>query len=348
MNRETGRDAPEWVDGAATTTRNTSTRLGIKYHKGTTSSEPEKRAARSSQSEPLQIQKEYTMYDKEKAEQKRRELQQTMKAGTQSLLDEIRSGKSERLLSLLAFSSKFHHYSPGNQWLIQLECMRRGITPNYVASYTTWQARGFQVRLGKGEKGIPIWQPKPYSKKDEETGIEKPHLSFTVAYVFADSQVEPLKEGAQIPTFFTPLQGDCEELCTRLIEVIRADGIAVSEVGDTAAAQGYSAKGRIGLKPGLDSTSKFLVLIHEYTHELLHPRGVSETMTKTVKECQAEATAYIVAHHFGVHNPYSSDYLQTWGNDEKSLIAEIEAVQRAASTIIGHMEKPYQDEKVAA
>jgi hypothetical protein len=293
----------------------------------------------------------HTNYSKEvaqeKAEAKRSELQQTMKTGTQSLLDEIRSGKSERLLSLLAFSSKFHHYSPNNQILIMLECMHRNIDPQYVAGFTTWRNMNYSVK--RGEKGIPIYQPRPYSKHDEETDRDVKHLFFKVAYVFADSQVEPMKEGMPpFPTFFTPLQGDCEELCTRLVEVIRADGIIVSEVQDTAGAQGYSAAGRIGLKPGLDSTSRFLTLTHEYAHELLHPKGIRENMTKTVKECQAEATAYIVAHHFGVHNPFSSDYLIGWGNDEKSLMAEIESVQRAASTIIGHMEKPYQDERIAA
>jgi hypothetical protein len=93
---------------------------------------------------------------------------------------------------------------------------------------------------------------------------------------------------------------------------------------------------------GLDRTREFLVLIHEYAHELSH-KGVS--LDKTVKECLAEAVSCIVAHHLGVHNPFSSDYLQMWSNNETSLLAEIEIVQRTAATIIERMEQPFVSEQ---
>jgi len=62
-------------------------------------------------------------------------------------------------------------------------------------------------------------------------------------------------------------------------------------------------------------------------------------LEKRVKECQAEATSFIVAYHFGVNNPFSSDYLQTWGNDEKTLMEELEVVQKTAAKIIKKMEE---------
>ena len=59
----------------------------------------------------------------------------------------------------------------------------------------------------------------------------------------------------------------------------------------------------------------------------------------------AEAVSYIVAHHFGVHNPFSSDYLQMWGNDGQSLLVKIETVQRTATTIIERMEQPFMSDQ---
>ncbi len=141
-----------------------------------------------------------------------------------------------------------------------------------------------------------------------------------------------------IPTFFAPLPGDCESLYERLAHVVREDGIALKE--EETYGQGYSAKGRIGIKIGLDSTSRFLTLVHEYVHELLHAHSKLE---KKTKECQAEATSYIVAHHFGIHNPYSADYLHTWGNDEKALLDELDTVQKTAAKIIHKIEESSPD-----
>lgn len=282
---------------------------------------------------------------KEHAQAKRRELDATMQAGVQALLAELRQGMSERLLACLRFSAKFHQYSPNNQWLIQAQCQQRGIEPEYVAGFSTWKRLNYAVR--KGEKGIAILAPRPFTVRkkgdDEETEIEQHFLSFRIAYVFANTQVEPLKNGMPpFPRFFTPLQGNHEHLFTRLSEGVREDGIVLEERPLGGGVQGVSQKGRVLLTTGLDSTRKFLVLIHEYAHELLH-KGVN--LDKTVKECQAEAVAYIVAHHFGVHNPFSSDYLHMWGNDEQTLLAELEIVQRTAAAIIERMERPFMNEQ---
>jgi hypothetical protein len=271
--------------------------------------------------------------NKHVTQEKRDELQKSLQAGAQELLEELRQGKSARLQELITFSAKFYRYSPLNQRLIQRQCRARGIDAEYVASFTDWKARNYSVK--KGEHGIAIYQPRPYREKDPETGEEKEKLYFKIAYVFANTQVTPMRPDLPpLPTFFTGLQGDCEALYTRLAEIIKAEGIRLVEE-EKICGQGYSAKGTIGLKKGLDSTNRFLTLIHEYAHELLH---AGSTLGKQVKECQAEAVSFIVAYHFGIKNPFSSDYLQTWGNDEKSLTEELDVVQRTAATIIKKME----------
>jgi hypothetical protein len=53
-----------------------------------------------------------------------------------------------------------------------------------------------------------------------------------------------------------------------------------------------------------------------------------------VKECHAEATAWVVARHFGVDAPYSSDYLLHWGTTPEQLRDELDAIVKAASHTI--------------
>lgn len=50
--------------------------------------------------------------------------------------------------------------------------------------------------------------------------------------------------------------------------------------------------------------------------------------------------SYVVAHHFGIHNPFSSDYLKHWGNTSRELCAELDVVRRTAAFIIQRLEEP--------
>jgi antirestriction protein ArdC len=287
-------------------------------------------------------------YDPEKAKEQAienaKKLHGTLKGGIEELLAEMKQGKSERLLNYMKFASKFHNYSPNNQLLIMLECWFRGIDPVHVAGMHTWNDLGFHVK--KGEKGIPIFAPMIIKEKDKETGAETGEVFtlFKVVYVWADCQVVPFEEGTKMPTFFSPIHGDAAALYNRLADVVRHDGIQLEEVeSGLGTAQGVSYGGKIKILKN-ESTNMFLTLIHEYTHELLHQRQKND-LSKQTKECHAEAVSYIVSHHFGIHNPFSSDYLQNWGNDEKSLQAELETVQQCAATIIDAMEVAFQQKQ---
>lgn len=249
--------------------------------------------------------------------------------GVQSLLAELSQGKSDRLEKYLAFAARFHRYSLNNQLLIYLQCPHA----TYVAGYRTWQEMGYQV--AGGQKGIRILAPRPYKRENAETGEEEQAISFVTVSVFDTSQLSNLEE-RPLPAFFTPLADDQQALYARLAQVVQEDGITLSEQL-TGKAQGYSAGGRIVLKAGLDSQSKVLVLLHEYTHELLHWEGEGKEQPIQIKECHAEAISYVVALHFGVHNPFSSDYLQHWGTTAKELMAELEVVRRTAGYIIDRL-----------
>lgn len=200
-----------------------------------------------------------------------------------------------------------------------------------VAGYRTWQKLGYQV--AKGAKGIRILAPRPYTRLDARTGEDQQAIFFASVAVFDASQLVPDPE-RPVPQFFEPLADDQQALYERLVAAVRRDGISVTESVHTEGAQGYSANKRIVLKPGLDSRSKILVLLHEYAHELLHWGTDREQFTKVVKECQAEAVAFVTAQALGITNPYSAEYLTTWGTTPDVLRAQLEAVSRAASHII--------------
>jgi hypothetical protein len=264
-------------------------------------------------------------------ESKEAKLLATIESGVGQLIGEMQQGHSERFLAYLSFVSRFHKYSFNNQLLIYLQ--RPSATR--VAGYRAWQRMGYQV--AEGQKGIKIFAPHIIERADPESGERERHVYFVVVSVFDASQLANLA-GKPFPEFFTPLTDDCHEICGRLEQSVRADGIGISEsqLGDT---QGYSSHGHITLKAGLDSQSRFLVLTHEYAHELLHWDEAGKEQPRPVKECQAEAVSYVVASHFGVHNPFAADYLQNWGNTPADLAHELQSVGKAAGNIISKLEE---------
>lgn len=263
-------------------------------------------------------------------------VEQTLRArvdgGIRDLLGEMQQGKSDRLGRYLEFSARFHKYSANNQMLIYLQ------SPNatFVAGYRKWQEWGYQV--GKGEKGIRILAPRLSTREDKETQEAKQVMYFVPVSVFDASQLTDLDK-KPLPIFFTPLGDDQPALYSRLQQAVQEDGIHVEE-SPLGLTQGVSMKGRIAIREGIDSRNKFLTLLHEYTHELLHWKPDAKGQSVKAKECHAEAVSYVVAHHFGIRNPFSSDYIQHWGTTPKELLAELDVVRRTSAYIISRIEEP--------
>jgi N-terminal domain of anti-restriction factor ArdC len=272
------------------------------------------------------------------AQQERREpdrrleisLRARVDQGIDQLLGELKQGKSERLEQYLAFTARFHRYSLNNQMLIYLQCPHA----TYVAGYKGWQELGYQV--AGGEKGIRILAPRTHKRTNLETGEKEEVIHFVAVSVFDASQLANVKD-KPLPAFFTPLADDQQGLYDRLGQAVTEDGITVNEE-KLGREQGYSRGGRIGIREGLDSRNKVLTLLHEYAHELLHWRTQERERPLAVKECHAEAVAYVVVHHFGLHNPFSADYLQHWGTTPKDLLAELDVVRRTSAYIIDRVE----------
>ena len=92
--------------------------------------------------------------------------------------------------------------------------------------------------------------------------------------------------------------------------------------------------GFIFVRPDQPPGNKAAVVAHEWGHEILHDREKRQSLPRQVKECHADATAFVVMSHFGITIPYSVECLLNWGNTEESVRRELDLVRAAASQII--------------
>src|SRR5207249_4785666 len=103
----------------------------------------------------------------------------------------------------------------------------------------------------------------------------------------------------------TPLQA--------LKAAVLANGIMLEELDHTpgsASAHGASYGGRIVIRNDLDPPEAVRTLVHEWAHEKLHwpKNGAPKEPNKTIRETEADATAFVVCRHFGIACD-SADYL---------------------------------------
>jgi hypothetical protein len=291
-------------------------------------------------------------------DEKRAMAAKTIDEGIKSLVEEIKAGKTEHFQQWLQFAAQFHRYSAANMWLILGQCKERGIYASHIASYHAWEEMGYQV--AKGQKAIWIWAPRPYTKEVENKNThekeEKSYTGFVLVPVFDASQIaqginpETGQEYPRLVEFFAPLptSEQARHLYEMLVQVATDEGFTCIEEARTDALQGWSQEKTICVKNGRDDLSTLNTFIHEYTHGLLHWDGVN--YSKKQAEAEAESVAYIVAAHFGLSNPFSSDYLIQYGNDEKSLMGYMDRIRKTAHAIIEKLEKALNKsvEEVAA
>lgn len=244
---------------------------------------------------------------------------------------ELQKGHTEAFKQYLVFASKFHKYSFGNQILISIQ----NPVATRVASYDDWKNK-FGRQVKKGAKGIKILVPIFKKTEEQDTQGEnkesKRLVSYRVGNVFDIADTE----GQEVPTFFVNLGDQGQKEYEALKGIMVNNGIKVKEEV-LGSVQGVSYGGLVKINSTLDGTNKFLTLIHEYAHELLHKGSENAALSRGIKECQAEAVAYVVGNYFGVESPVSSDYLQNWGNDSETLKANLRPVIRASQAIINQL-----------
>jgi len=261
---------------------------------------------------------------------KRDELRKVAREALEKLIRDVEAGISETLQQYLKAMGRFHRYSVGNAILIQLQ--KRDATR--VAGFRAWQRLGRHVK--KGEHGIAIMAPVVYRPKarpydsDKDKDADETISTFKTAYVFDISQTE----GKPLPGF-ARARGDPGAYLQRLERFVSDRGIKLERHESLRMAEGVSIGGTILLKACLAPAEEFSVLVHELAHEMLHQDPANRPKDRTVREAEAEAVAYVVCQGIGLDvNTASSDYIQLYDGDKKTLMTSLERIQRTAAEIL--------------
>jgi antirestriction protein ArdC len=251
----------------------------------------------------------------------------------EELATALDQGKSETLMAYLATVARFHRYSFGNIMLI----MAHNPDATRVAGFRTWKKLGRYVI--KGQKGIVIIAPMLLHKNEKAASRQSDDekvLRFRAAYVFDVSQTDgdPLPEPAAVG-------GNPNSHTDRLREFVQTNSIKLEYASDAETqvalgnTEGASFGGRILLRENLSPAEEFATLTHELAHELLHGKEDRKKLSKSVRETEAEAVAFVVCQSIGLDvGTSASDYIQLYAGDKQTLAGSLDRIQKTATAII--------------
>jgi hypothetical protein len=244
------------------------------------------------------------------------------------LAENLDRGQSEALRNYLAVMAKFHRYSLNNVLII----MTQRPDATRVAGYRRWRALGRHVT--KGAKGIVICAPLLRRIVDVNgCGIatnRETLLGFRATVVFdvSDTTGRPLPQ-------FSKFEGDPGGYIGRLKTLATEREFSIEYSQDIYPAQGQCSPGKIILLPDLSAAEEFHTLAHELAHGRLHFSSRRNETTKTMRETEAEAVAFVVSQAIGLAtNSASSDYLKIYSGDKGTLLESLELIQETSAEIL--------------
>jgi len=257
--------------------------------------------------------------------------QQLVRENVQYLIEQLEAGHSEVLTAYLNAMVHFHNYSFGNV----LAIARQKPQATNVAGMWAWNQLGRRVK--RGEKGISILAPMIAAKRKRETQSSdegrdsKPALlGFRRVHVWDESQTE----GAPLPQLET-VTGEAGIYLDRLREYVIGQGIVLEYDERIAPALGIAGGTTIRILPGQTQPEEFSTLVHELAHLMLKHGERRTATTKTVRETEAEAIAFVVGKSVGLTtSTTSADYIGLYHGNAALLTESLELVQRNAAIIL--------------
>ena len=259
--------------------------------------------------------------------------QKLIRENIQQLIEQLEAGHSEALTAYLRAMAVFREYS----WLNQMSIARQRPTATKVAGLRTWNQLGRYVN--KGEKGIAILAPvmgKP-RRQCENTDEIDTHVEanksvlvgFRKVYVWSEDQThgQPLAELEKVT-------GDPGVYLDRMREFVNGQGITIEYNESIAPALGMAFGTTIRLLPGQNEAEELNTLVHEAAHLALKHQERHTTTTKTVRETEAEAVAFVVAQGIGVNAEQSASYIQLYNGSATLLMESLAAVQQVSALVL--------------
>ncbi|MCH5209468.1 MAG: hypothetical protein J1F01_00740 [Oscillospiraceae bacterium] len=271
---------------------------------------------------------------------------------------------SDKYMDFLKFMAQFHHYSYRNTMLIYAQKP----DATYVAGFKAWKNMGYSVL--KGEKGIGIFAPMlvkekhEHVRKDEFDDIvlddkgkpelmeaETKRLHFRLVNVFDISQTN-----AEPPTLVSELKGedakaDC--LMEAIKEISQFRICFANETTDEYLAIKKNAKGycnsymqQIVVRDDMSGIQTTKTLLHEYAHSYFHSENFdreNNDSDRSLREIEAESTAYILATYFGIDtSEYSMPYIASWSHEKTEVLENVlNNIQEKAHGLIDILEPVY-------
>ena len=264
--------------------------------------------------------------------------QQLVRENVQYLIAQLEAGHSETLTAFLRAMAIFREYSFGNSMAIA----RQRPTATRVAGMYAWNQLGRFVN--KGEKGIAILAPvigkrsKHAKHADDEVENNRPALlGFRRVYVWAEEQTH----GAPLPEL-ERVTGEAGSYLDRMREYVQAQGIELEYSESIAPALGAAYGNSIRILPGQTKAEELTTLIHEVAHLSLKHGDRRTATTKTVRETEAEAVAFVVAQGIGINAAQSASYIQLYHGNAALLMESLELVQQTAASILSALKADEQ------
>ncbi len=264
--------------------------------------------------------------------------QQLVRENVQYLIEQLEAGHSEALTTFLRAMAVFRNYSLSNQ----LSIARQRPSATRVAGMYAWNQLGRFVN--KGEKGIAILAPvigthsKHRDVEAEQPDANRPSLlGFRRVYVWSEDQTH----GLPLPEL-EPVTGEAGVYLDRMREYVISQGIALEYTESIAPALGTAFGTTIRLLPGQSKAEELTTLVHETAHLALKHQDRRTATTKTVRETEAEAVAFVVAQGIGINAANSASYIQLYHGNAALLMESLELVQQTATIILSAL-KTEQD-----
>ena len=306
----------------------------------------------------------------EKPADKLKEITDRLEQGITELFE------SERYKEYLRVMSKFHNYSFNNTLLIAMQKPDASL----VAGFSSWK-NNFGRNVMKGEKGIKIIAPSPFTvkqeveKTDPQTGkpvigkdgkpvTEEKEIkvpAYKVVSVFDVSQTE----GRELPDIAVDeLTGDVDRFKDFFAALEQVSPVPVGFEKIEGGAHGYYhlEEKRIAIDEGMSDLQTLKTAIHEIAHAKLHDIDLNAPkeeqkprVDRRTREVEAESVAYTVCQHYGLDtSDYSFGYVAGWssGKELAELRGSLETIRNTAAEMInaidGHfaeLQKAQEKEK---